>query len=584
MSLFALKYGRIANGVALRGACLWAAALSGCGMITLDEQPVVGHCVIDADCGSGLHCYNKRVCIAKQADATKVEVRLTPPKETGKLVEHFELNVDVATQTDPVALMLSEPAVVHGTVKQPGGAGGLSQSMPGTLEAIAQSKVAGRVLRYTAISYSAEQVFGNGQVAGFELRVQPGHTYDLVFRPEADEYFPPHRSKITVSGSVEKWKIELPTEEKLVKVTGSMVALGKPLADLQVYLVDGDGQLASTRGTTDASGVFLLRVDPLAVAGKLRFEPAQTGTGLPHGQLAAPVEIKKAATKDKPGPLDLGQFDVGALPPAESVTVVVQAADGKPESGAIVQLHVPLSPTTPGLTAAVESQGYSDDDGRFSALMPAGLGTVSALPEPTSASGRWSAKLELKAGKLAITCPERAWVTGAAVDYQGRVVSGAKVWLRRVAQPSPLADTVPAISGVGDSPIEVTTDSLGKFKMPVDPGGWWLWILPKAADLLPRVLAAKVDVAKDAVVVDVTVPAPLLLIGRVVTSTGSAVTHASIDILAPKGQEPSKVRGARGGPKGQNSAGAGVVSDSHLLGTTVTDGSGTFEVLIAPSQ
>ena len=568
---------------ARRAAAILALLHAGCGIIGLDDTPVVGQCTVDSDCGAGLRCYGKHVCIANQAESTKIEVRLTPPVQTGKLVEHFELNVDAATQTDPVALMLSEPAVIHGTVKQPGGAGGLSQSMPGLLEAIAQSNVPGRELRYTAISHSAEQVFGDGQVAGFELLVQPGHTYELIFRPDADANFPPHRSKITVSGSVDKWKIELPTEDKLVSVTGAIVAAGKPLANLRVYLADNDGQLSSTRGTTDAAGKFLLRVDPMIAAGKLRFEPIDAAVGLPKGWLETPVEIHKASRKDKPAPLELGDLDVGAMPAPESVTVIVQSAESTPELGAMVQLQRPLNPTTPGLNAVVQSQGVTDEQGRFSALVPPGAGGLWVMPGPTSVVGRWSAKTELKAGKVVVACPARAWLSGTAVDYQNRPIKGAKVWLRRVAQASPLADTQVVTGALGDLPIEVSTDGAGKFKMPVDPGGWWLWLLPKSSDLLPRVLAAKVDIADKPVQVDVTVPAPLLLIGKVVTAKGGAVSHASIDILAPKVQEPTVQRGEPGG-KGPNSAGAGVVSDSHLLGTTVTDSQGGFEVLIAPGK
>lgn len=550
-------------------------AVAGCASLGIDTDEVASRCMVDADCGPALRCFDTRICIAIQATAERVAVRLTPPKETGKLVEHFEVNVGAQSQSEPVALMLTEPAVVHVRYFS-------KLAVQGTLVATAPSDVNGSVLRYDAKGYFDAKT---KTLDGYELRVQPGKTYDLVFRPDADDKVPPHYSKITVGASIDPWLIILTEDSKLLKIRGRLVAAGKPLVGLRVHLSNDEGQLTSTRSHTDINGEFVLRVDPSATAGRLSFAPADPALPLPQGRMTKPIEIKKIALQVDPKPFELGDMDVGEIPPAVQATLTVQDEVGKPTGGALVRIQRKLSSATNDLQAFIEVHGNTDKAGVFTAAMPIGMAKVAVVPVAAAHAARWTGNLNLQGSAHAITCAVRRSVVGQVVDYAGRPLRQAKVWLRRVAQADGPTEDFAGVTALGDVPLETTTNSDGKFSLPADSGGWWLWVQPKATDQLPRLLASKVDVSTAIdTPIKVTVPAPLLLVGKVVTVQGAVVTNAAIDILALQGTPVPLRSTSGGGAKGAPSAGAGVLADSHLLGSALTDSKGVFEVLLAPPQ
>ncbi len=565
------------SGVARSVAALAILALASCGVLAVEEPTASGMCAQDGDCPGNLRCYAQRVCVVREAPAFAVQARLTPPNDSGKIVEQFDLEVDAQTQTEVMALMLGEPALVRGTVKR-AGAATLAASIPGSLVATAKS-LSGAALRFQVASFATLQTFaGSPAKQGFELRVQPGYTYELVFRPEASDQIPPHTSSITVGGSIDNWKIELPAEDKLLKVRGRLVAGPAPLTGLRVFLVDEEGRLDSTRSLVDSKGEFVLLVDPAAKPGRLRFEPAEPGAPLPQGELAKWVDVHKLALKGEL--LDLGDLDVGPIGMATAVTLTAVDADNKPESAALVRVQRQLSPGSPAVKAWIESHGYTDDLGQWSGLLPPGPATVSVIPAVHSAAARWSAKVKVDGEALQAALGRRQLVQGQVLDYRQRPVAQAVVRMRRVTSAS--GTGMSGSASLGEAEIHGQTDAQGRFALPADLGGWWLWVVPRSQDGLPQLLAAELEikVGGNLAPLAVVIPAPVLLVGRAVTAKGAGLPGVSVDVLALSVLQPQL--SGRGLP-GTTVPGADIgSSQNRLLGRAMTDSTGQFEVLLAP--
>jgi hypothetical protein len=562
----------------------WAlAVMSGsgaCGVLSVEEPTASGMCAQDSDCAEGLRCYDQRLCVVRQSPAFAVQARLTPPSGSGKIVEQFALQLDAAMRGDTAALMLGEPALVRGTVKR-AGSSTLAASIPGTLVASAQSQD-GTALNFQVASFATLQSFaGSPTKQGFELRVQPGYTYTVVFRPEAAELIPPHTSNITVGGSIDNWKIELPSEDKLLRVRGRLLAGGVPLVGLRAFLIDDEGKLDSTRALVDGKGEFALWVDPAAKPGRLRFEPVDLGSALPQGETVGEIDIHKAALKGEP--LDLGDLDLGAIGPASAVTLTA-AAGGQPESGALVRVQRLLKAETQGVKAWIEVHGHTDDEGRWSAELPPGPMVVSVIPEVHSAAARWSAKVKGESGQLAIELGKRPVVMGQVLDYRQRPVAQATLRMRRVTTGA--GEIMAGSTTLGEAEIQGTTDAQGRFAMPADLGGWWLWVAPRPQDGLPRVLAAQVDLTAGSVPpqLAVVVPAPVLLVGRTLTAKGVGLAGVAVDILAQQALHP--LIGSAGAKRaGMPLPGADIASSQNrLIGSATSGNGGVFEVLLAPPQ
>lgn len=562
----------------LSGLAAAGLALGSCGVLSVEEPTASGMCAQDSDCPANLRCYAQRICVVQQSPAFAVQARLTPPNDSGKIVEQFELQVD-ATQTEVVALMLGEPALVRGTVKR-AGAATLAASIPGSLVATAKSK-SGATLRFQVASYATLQTFAGSPVKqGFELGVQPGYTYEVVFRPEASDQIPPHTSTITVGGSIENWKIELPAEEQLLQIRGRMVAGNAPLTGLRVFLVDEEGRLDSTRSLLDSKGEFVLLVDPAAKKGRLRFEPAEPGAPLPQGELSTWVDVHKVALKGES--LDMGVLDVGPVGPASAVTVTTLDGDGKPESAALVRIQRQLNPGSPTVKAWIESHGYTDDLGLWSGLLPPGPATVSVIPEVHSTAARWSDKVKINGDALQVQLGRRQLVKGQVLDYRQRPVKLAVVRMRRVTTVG--GAVMSGSASFGEAEIQGQTDAQGRFELPADLGGWWLWVVPRAQDGLPQLLAAGLQIQAESppAPLTITIPAPVLMVGRAVTAKGLGVAGVSVDVLALSAVQPQLV-GSGGELPGRSLPGADLASaQNRLLGRAMTDASGQFEVLLAP--
>ncbi len=552
------------------------ALMAGCGAMASDEAST-GVCSVDDDCVEGLKCYARRVCVAKEAAETPVVLRLKPPVDSGLLLEHFEAVLTGANQADPHTLVLTEPAIVRGAVK-------LAETgllVPGTLIARAPGEVEGFELRFDATA---------SETKGFELRVQPGHTYEVSFWPENDQ-IPPHYTTMTIGGSLDDWTLELPAQHQLLRVTGHIVAGEVPLPGLSVMLQDPKGRSCSTRDVTDTEGKFELAVDPSASWGVLRFEPKDPPPDpkdagfdaeklpllLPSGRLKNPVSLMGVGKNE---PIALGKLNVGPLPPTAVTTIVAQGPQGEPIVGAYVRL-VRLLKAPQGTPYEfeklwVEQEGYTESDGRLLTTISPGPGVVTLQPGPKSLFGRVVWTGELQAGVWdEQRCPERTLVTGTVQDYLSLTVPGSQVLVRHVASGANNGK-VEGESDLGNvQPVEVDADAQGVFSLRLDPGSYAIWVQPPVNSGLARAMQGvhEVVVGQSAWWTLKLLP-PLVLAGRVKSANGLAVAGVLVDVLAPTvPDEP-----------GMNEGTSGASMDAHLLATAVSDANGQFEVLIAPQQ
>lgn len=557
--------------------------VGGCGMI--DVRPVAtagGACDVDGDCVAGLKCFQKRICVAAHPPETPVVLRLTPPLDSGLLIEQFQVTLDAASQAVPVKLVMTEPAVVSGTVTQHGNL--LAESIPGTLFATSPSAVDGHPLTFTATSYLVQKVFpGSSDAHGFELRVQPGYLYALAFWPESQE-IPPHYTTITAGVHIEDWQIELPGATELLHVNGVFVMAGEPLAGLRVALQDEQGRVCSTQAVTDSYGAFALLVDPSAPAipgsaraATLHFEPVAAKDPLPRGHMLAIADLDKAALKN--APIALGKLDLGNPGPAAPMQVRVRSVSGAKVAGARVTVarELPQSATDTTAKLRVVVTGYADADGVFATSMPPGAVTVTVVPpqKSTSAMRVWQGKFQ--GGEVVVACPSRRLVHGTIQDIADHHITDSQVSLRRV-------DVDDKGSAADDQPIAAIMDGKGGFSALVDPGTYAVWVEPSKKSGLPRVLATRVEVPAEgsSEPLKLVLPAPMVLSGSVLSANGKAVSSVLVDVLTVKAAAPLSGKPDKLPPPSTGSS--GVLADSHLLATTVSGSAGTFEVLLAPGQ
>lgn len=574
-----------------------AALLSGCGLVWTDTGGPTGQCQTDNDCGlQGVVCYDHRVCIAKTAPDVPVSLRVAPPVVSGRLTEHFALTVQAATQVAPVSLMLADPAVVYGDVRS---SDTQSISVPGTLVATAPTDATATSLQFQTTVYNAPKDFTGSKVFhDFELRLQPGNTYELAFYPQSSNVFPPHYSSITVGGSIDDWKITLPKASELVHITGRLTSGLEPLGAVRVFLQDAQGRLTSTYDITSGvprkmgadtlpPGTFRLLADPSAPPSVLRVEPAAGSEWPIHGQLGDYLDIVQVGLSK--GVLDLGSLELGGLGAPKAMHVQVLNAAGQPELGARVRLTQKLAAA--GVDDAkiyLESAAMTDSQGRVKVSLPPGPTSVIVQPAADSTAGRWFGTVKLEPDLAPIVCPKRTVLGGQVLDYVGKDVAGALVLMRKVGA-NPAESGMDGSKSNNDPTFQTTTDLDGKFSLPIDPGSWWLWVVPKGNAKLPRLLAARVDIdgksTPESLLVNI--PAPLLLRGKVVTPSGSGVANASVDVLGLQDLTPGyrTGQGAAGGDgDADDPPGKTLIAEGHLLATTTTSSSGSFEVLIAPMQ
>ena len=563
-----------------QGLCVLASALGlalfGC---TSADAPA-GECTVDHDCVAGLKCFESRFCVAATVADTPVVILVTPPPDSGFVVEQFKVTLTGASQNEPRKLVLTEPAVVRGTVTRKGDLG--VPSIPGTLLVTAPGDVAGRELTFQATSFAAlKQFAGSDALQGYELRVQKGHAYAMAFWPQSED-IPPHYSTLTAGDSIAQWNLLLPAPSELRTLTGRIVTgENQPMAGLRVWLRDDSGQAWSTRGTTDATGRYAFKVDPTTPPAHLVFAPdASSDALLPSGETALPFTVTAVAD-------ELPTIHLAELPPAATTRLHVNGPDGQPVAGAAVRLTMQLADMPDDVTLSrlgLEWTLVTDANGLATLAVPPLVGDLMVTPPPRSTAARQMVKASVLAtGDVVVALQSRIRVAGIVEDFASRTVPGAQVTLREVEAPG----EPPDMDG-DEATFTAVPDMAGNFAVWADPGKYAVWVEPPPGTWLARVMARIDDVTTDTATNPwhLVLPPPMVLTGEVLGPDGSALLGVQIDVLAVKVQTPRK-GGGQGAPNegdlGAKPSGT-VVLDSHLLGSALSSATGLFEVLLAPGQ
>lgn len=592
-------------------------ALVGCG------DPGVsggGACRTDDECAAGLHCYAERWCVSTPAEARDIVLRMAPPPGSDAVLEYFDGAVGGGSAIGQ-AWQLTRPAVVRGTVLRAGDA--LSASIPGRLLATAPSKVLGANLRYEAQSQNALTFFEGATVPhGFELRLQAGPTYDVVFWPDSAE-IPPYYTTWTVSGDAEGWTVQLTAEVDLIKVRGRLrrgsaaqLACDKAgvgahtacaenctgLAGLVVQLQDDAGRVRSSRSVTDAEGAFEVAVDAAAGTVRLAILPGPDASTPIRGQLAAALELEPLRKLDQKV-VELGDLLAAGPISDESLGFTVVDADGAAVAGAHVRVQAALpvrqncvagqdgkGVTTQPLFSdlRMERKGVTGADGAVAFVLPAGQVEVDAVPPMQHPAGAVHVGVAVTAASPAqIACPSRRVLSGTLVDIRQVAVADAGIHLERI-------DAEPGKGGAQQPLVYVQTDPQGNFALLVDPGRYAVVAVPPEGSGLARAVVKVVEVtaAHDPLPLALVLPAPSVLVGRVLDADGNPAQQILVDVFAQQVSSlvvPDTGDGGQknpGGGSGEQSFGDAAVLtfETHRLGSVTTDIDGRFELLVTAGQ
>ena len=625
--------------VTRRALVLLSALLVGCAGGGAGVQEV--GCDSDADCDGGMRCFDQRVCIQTSLHDWDVVMRVAPGPTSGFIEEHFDVQVG-GPMPQAMSWQLTSPARVRGTVRLAAKGAGLSELIPGTLIASAPGKLAATRLRYTASSLLTPQDGGDGAPGndppgesadpkwGFELRVQPGQTYDVAFWPQSKQ-LPPHYDRRTIGGDVDDLAIVLPTAPDVIAVTGRLIARPQPLACdpvegpaeattcvqdckplglLRVSLLDEAGRQRSTSAQTDPDGRFSVKADASAGPLRLRFEPLpdspksseqidaqKLAASLPSGTFTRPIDTQQLR---KAGLLshDLGELNIGPLPGHHLLIRDVLGDDGLPLAGA--QVVVERSMQSPSRCAPAAGGGFeevpaitgftlrrsaiSDSAGRVKMRVLAGTGDIAVHPPPRiSPSAVVQRNIPLAPTADEIRCPSRRKVKGR-VEYRDKPIVGATV----VIQP------LPAVEGdiAGDpalAPVFVTSGDDGRYALFLDPGRYAMIIEPPPGSGLARTLSSVLEVKAptkaDASTVEHDLAAwpPTVLHGRLLGDNGAPQTGVLVEVLGKKMQLLEELNDGKplALPLVHQTM---LLLQTHQLGSAVTDSDGRFEILVAPGN
>ncbi len=172
-----------------------------------------------------------------------------------------------------------------------------------------------------------------------------------------------------------------------------------------------------------------------------------------------------------------------------------------------------------------------------------------------------------------MACPPRGVVSGRLTDEAGVALAGAQVSLHR------LGPTTGDKRDAEDVSKPLMTDAQGVFAGHLDAGSYALWVEPVDSAGLPRALLQQVSVTAGAEVkLELVVPAPAVLTGRVRSAKGETVAGVQVEVLSEALPAP-----LQGKPSDAQPSAVTAQHDSHVLATAVTGLGGVFKALLAAS-
>lgn len=371
--------------------------------------------------------------------------------------------------------------------------------------------------------------------------------------PPYDEIFPPATEVVRISRSSPSSNVAVTTLDDLEGVRQTAkISRAEGLGGFRAWLVDGPSgaRISSLRTLSGTQSVVRLDTFRQAVA-----NPDGTSTpALPEtvDVVVAPPEGSLALPKLESSLLSgvgLEDIEYPRLPVPVSVNGVVGTAN---EDG---------GPVEPGLVTSVpgrvlfESRSirdvddhaqtilhystsvFTDDDGRFSTVLPPGVYDVTIEPAEGTGFGKVTRVLDV-AGSLASTFepPRRTLTKGRAMLSDGRPLGQAEV----VANPAKTTAS-PTTTALSPRAARTRTADDGTFQFELDQGTYEIGVQPQSNTGFPRLVTIRSIGGADQDLQTLEVPVPTRMSFAVRGGdNGVPIVRATVRILAePEGGGPA---------------------------------------------
>lgn len=360
----------------------------------------------------------------------------------------------------------------------------------------------------------------------------------IVPAPPFDSFFPPRRDEITVAGNtVEQPQAQLDDPAAAYTITSESTDLEGFTAELD----DTNTHHALSRIARLHTGSNDVPLHTIGGVAPIQDKPIELVVAPPPGSDGVPSLVVQAA------PIIPAVEQYPTVPPPATVAGrVVGNPEGTPVRATIVLESVPepgaLAATIGGVPANVllryKTVVQADEEGKWQALLPPGRYDVEVTPDPLSgyaqfastagASGQLVVASDepFQRGK-SITVAHPASMHGTAALADDTPLADADVEARPSTDPAVVTSAYFRDARVGHG----HTDANGAFTIPLDPGFYDVFVMPKDGTRLPWIVTRdrRID-GTDVSLEKLVVPAPV---------------HVGVTLLAqPTAQAVFPVQGA----------------------------------------
>ncbi len=457
MSLTRQPLARVASALTLM------AALSACEALEVPSEEEAKVCSKDEHCGGSEIC-DLEFCRVDGDSSLMLAARVLPPASLG-LVEQ-QIPTIPMSQGPALLVTLVEPAVLSGAVKFIGNP--LVDSVPGVLEASTEGDISGLSLRFQATSADSLDEDDHG----YELRLLPGRSYGVVFRP-ADPLVPPYAFELSEDQVVSSEVTILLPAEKDYELLHGFVRLGdiEEVAGARVTVILEDGTSLPPVETQD-NGFFERWLPPTTSLVRVRVAAPAEGPVFPDWE-SEPLEIT-GREGDEPPP----SVALHVPQPASGASFEAKVQVLSPSGAALPSVPLALLGTLDeGImvrTALTDAEGSAT----FTALAGSWQVRVSVPPTEPWASRVVAQDLTAAALEVVVTLEERPVLSGTVkTSEQQAVTAGTVTAIRRPDESAGLT--------VAPPPFKAPLEADGSYLLAVDPGTYDIQIRPEASTGAP---------------------------------------------------------------------------------------------------
>lgn len=567
---------------------------TGCSLPLFDlNVEATNTCTTDSDCGDGV-CASvdgAPACVATSTDLGSVIVEVRPAADAkGNTVSHVFADSISLSGTSPQGLIQSADLQIPPKVTFSGQVtatvadatcAGVDGSVPTKVELHSVSAFAGLNETYTtSATYDAA-----ADVYRYSIDV-PAGKYDVYLKSTT----PTERPDCALGAPVPRFVPNVDVSTSVDFTTGSepparlsgslLVPKDRSVAGWRLEIVDNlyGLLLSDTMELADPiDGSASIQIlggpvgdDPLGLRFYYTGDPIirlrdANGTLVVHWLLSG-VDIDKDSKVD----LDLADLVADPLPIEASIV------DGNAQGvAASVTIESVLLSGTAKQNASFRVLTSTDTTGSLFVNLVPGEYRVSIAPTSddtlATVSDKWSVSTDNLGHGKAFVLPKRPFLNGTVESAGGDPLPSMPL-VAAASSPDALdyfSQTVD-VSKLLPRQASVTTDTLGKFSLAVDPGTIDLSVQPSASSLFPWLVLPRllVDTAENKPILDVdtlTLPSPVILQGTV-SSNGTVVPFAVVRVLLPL-------------PANGASMGSPVIQ----IGEAITDENGRYTLPLPPS-